>query len=278
MMTLLRFVGATAIAVGLALPAWGQSNTTFVLQSGERVSGELVDMGGGGFTVRVNGQTRNFGPREIAVIDFDGGGSYPASEVNQLNGNHVLVLRNGSTLTGRLVDVGGTAPRRITFSTGGTSREFSSNEIARIYLARPDGSPSTSGAQSSTGNERTVRVRGNSGWVDTGIMVFEGQRLGFDTSGEVRLSTDRNDVAAPAGARSGRRAANAPLPNTAAGALIGRIGDDGEPFGIGNQNSITAPASGRLYLAVNDDVLGDNVGEFTVRITAQPRTGAVRRR
>jgi hypothetical protein len=96
-MTLLRFIGATAIAAGLALPAWAQSDATFVLQSGERVSGELVDMGGGGFTVRVNGQTRNFGPEEIAVIDFGGGGSYPANEVNQVNGNHLVVIRNGST-------------------------------------------------------------------------------------------------------------------------------------------------------------------------------------
>jgi len=55
------------------------------------------------------------------------------------------------------------------------------------------------------------------------------------------------------------------LPKALAGALIGRI-DNGPPFGIGNQTSLIAPASGILYLGVNDDNVGDNSGQFQVLI------------
>ena len=58
----------------------------------------------------------------------------------------------------------------------------------------------------------------------------------------------------------------APLPRALAGALIGRI-DNGLPFGIGDLTSITAPASGLLYLGTNDDNVSDNTGQFQVVIS-----------
>ena len=45
----------------------------------------------------------------------------------------------------------------------------------------------------------------------------------------------------------------------------------GAPFAIGNQTSIASPGAGMLWLAVNDDGLGDNSGEFGVDVTAQAR-------
>lgn len=71
------------------------------------------------------------------------------------------------------------------------------------------------------------------------------------------------DTANADGSRQARYAANAPLRQTLAGALIGRIGN-GTPFGIGNQRFIVAPASGLLFLGVNDDGFGDNRGNFQV--------------
>ncbi|HEX7086074.1 MAG TPA: hypothetical protein VF198_06895 [Vicinamibacterales bacterium] len=269
-------IGCLVIAVALALPAAAQSNATFVLESGERISGELVEMGG--VTVEVNGRTRNFSQDEIAVIDFVGTSSFPDNEVNQVErGRHLLVLRDGRTLSGRLVEVS-SRPGRITFNANGVSREFRANDVARIYLGRPEGaSPAGWNDQDDQDDRRgvrTIQVPGDAGWVNTGIRVVEGQRLMFRTTGQIRLSTNDNDVAGPGGAFSGRTAANAPLRREAAGALIGRI-DNGQPFGIGDQREITAPATGVLYLAVNDDVLNDNVGSFTVRLSS-PR-GAVRR-
>lgn len=270
-------LGCLGIAVALALPAAAQSNATFVLESGERISGELVEIGG--VTVEVNGRTRSLSQDEIAVIDFVGSRSFPDNEINQVqDGSHLLVLRNGRTLSGRLVGVS-SGSGRITFNANGVSRDFRASDVARIYLARPDGGFGggwdDQGREDQRPGERTIRVQGDAGWVNTGIRVFEGQQLVFRTTGQVRLSDNDNDVAGPAGARSGRTAANAPLRQEAAGALIGRI-DDGEPFGIGDQRTIVAPGTGTLYLAVNDDVLNDNVGAFTVRLSS-PR-GAGRRR
>jgi hypothetical protein len=265
---LLHVAGAALLAAVIAAPAAAQS-TTFVLSSGERVSGELVDMGASGISARVNGTPRNFRLGDVAVIDFTGAGSFPSNEVDQVGGDHVLVLRDGTVLKGRLTDVGGASPRRISFSTGGSTRDFTSNNVARIYLARPNGSAMTSGGTSTAnlaGASGTIRVPANAGWVSTGITVARGQTIQISSNGEVRLSTDNEDVATTAGSKKGRMAGNSPLPGALAGALIGRVGN-GQPFGIGNQASFSAPASGLLYLAVNDDQLGDNAGEFGVTIT-----------
>jgi len=116
-----------------------------------------------------------------------------------------------------------------------------------------------------TGTRITVDARQR--WVDTGLFVERGDVILFDASGDVRLSNNGNDVAGPAGAHSGRRAPQAPLASQLAGALIGRIGET--EFAIGNQASMTAPASGRLFLGVNDDHLADNEGHFEVFVSVR---------
>jgi hypothetical protein len=115
-----------------------------------------------------------------------------------------------------------------------------------------------------------IRVRGTERWTDTGINVRAGDTLSFDAQGTVQLSESGNDIAGVGGARSGRRAAEAPLTNQTAGALIARIGNSDTLF-IGNRRSVRAPAAGRLYLGVNDDHLADNSGDFQVMVTAERR-------
>ena len=86
----------------------------------------------------------------------------------------------------------------------------------------------------------------------------------FTTTGDVQLSDDVNDIANADGSKKARYAPNSQMPSVLAGALIGRIGPNGQPFAIGNQPSIVMPASGVLYLGVNDDQAGDNRGNFQV--------------
>ena len=105
-------------------------------------------------------------------------------------------------------------------------------------------------------------------WTDTGLRVRAGDLMYFDTTGNIRLSSGRGDVATAAGARSGRHAADSPLSNEVAGALIGRIGN-GDPFVIGDRRTVRAPLSGRLFLGVNDDYLEDNSGTFRVMVGIQ---------
>lgn len=273
MSRLLSVTGAALLAVALAMPVEAGVGATFVLRSGERVSGTLIDMGAGGFQVNLGGQPRRWSIGEVAVVDFTGTSTFPGNEINQAGaGPHVMVLRSGQIITGRLVDIGGSSPLRITFAGGSGNQDFSSNDVARIYFDRPGANTSvpgttTQGLATAAGR---YRVPANAGWVNTGLTVYQGQTLLFNTTGEVRLSTAADDVANAAGSTKGRYAANAPLPSSLAGALIGRIGNSA-PFGIGNQTSIPSPASGTLWLAVNDDVFNDNAGEFGVDITPQAR-------
>jgi Ca2+-binding EF-hand superfamily protein len=115
-----------------------------------------------------------------------------------------------------------------------------------------------------------IRVDGRQEWTDTGIDVRAGDTITFDPQGTVRISNNRNDIAGAGGTLSGRRDANAPLPNQVAGALIARIGNS-VPLFIGNRRSVRAPFSGRIFLGVNDDNLSDNSGDFQVTVNVDPR-------
>ena len=255
----------SAAALTITGVAQAQENATLTLRSGERVSGQLVDMGGSGFEVRVNGQGRQIATNDVSVIDFSGNAMSEADWAAVGDGQQV-VLKNGTTVAGQLFDIGGTSPLRITVKTGSGDRDFSSNEITRIILARPSGAAAaaaTSGLAAATGNGVSVSPRQQ--WTSTGLTVKRGEVLSFNTSGEVQLSGDAGDIAASAGSKRGTNSAAGPLRNALAGALIGRIGN-GEAFAIGNQTTVPMPAAGQLFLGVNDDNLGDNQGEFRVDI------------
>ena len=111
--------------------------------------------------------------------------------------------------------------------------------------------------------DRSISVQGNRQWTPTNIRVTQGDTVWFQVTGEIRLSANAMDRAGSAGSLNQRYATGAPLPRALAGALIGRI-DNGRPFGIGDQTSLIMPASGTLYLGVNDDNVGDNSGQFQV--------------
>jgi Ca2+-binding EF-hand superfamily protein len=116
-----------------------------------------------------------------------------------------------------------------------------------------------------------VRVDPKQRWTDTGLDVQAGDRLSFDAEGAMELSLNGGDSSTPAGARSGRKAPEAPLRDQTAGGLIARIGD-AAPLFVGAQRTINrAPVSGRLYLGVNDDHLDDNSGEYRVSVTIERR-------
>jgi Ca2+-binding EF-hand superfamily protein len=117
---------------------------------------------------------------------------------------------------------------------------------------------------------RTLVVDSTTRWTDTGINVRAGQYVTIQATGTVQMSTDANDVADPWGARSGRKAPNAPDPNMPAGGLVAMISGS-TPVFVGNRTDtrLRMPATGRLYLSVNDDYLGDNRGEFRVTINVE---------
>ena len=258
------FCAAAMLVTGFA---YAQDSATLTLRSGEKVSGQLVDLGGVGYTIRVNGSERQIPQNDVAVVDFTGG-TMSDADWAKFTGSSVIVLRNGQTINGSLYDIGGTSPLKLTLRTSDGDREVASTEVARIITAKPDNVVGTSGSSAGVAGTPAVpggvSVAGNQPWTSTGITVRKGQTLNFTTTGEIQLSDDTNDIATADGAKSARYAPNAPLKNVLAGALIGRIGPSGQPFAIGNMPTIVAPATGTLYLGVNDDGFGDNRGNFQV--------------
>ena len=134
-------------------------------------------------------------------------------------------------------------------------------------LSRRELGLSDQAAVGTAGNGDFVIVSGTERWTDTGLTLRVGDRVAFDAEGTIQMSPDPNDTADPAGSR--RLAPDAPLRTRAAGSLIARIGDSA-PILVGARRTFAAPGSGRLYLSVNDDYLGDNSGEFRARHDQPP--------
>lgn len=270
-----RTILALAV-VALAIPAaiQAQESATLTLRSGEKLGGELMDMSGAGFTIKVNGTERQIPANDVAVIDLGGSSMSDADWAKVPEGRPMALLRNGEAVNGRLVDIGGSSPLRMTFRTRSGDRDIPSNEVGHIILARPANAPAAGGGGNSslapaTGNGLTVSPK--QAWTATGISVKKDEMVSFNATGEVQLSGDSNDVATAFGSKTGRKAPSAALPNVLAGALIGRIGTNGQPFAIGSGVTIKMPADGYLFLGVNDDGFADNLGEFRVDIGRRSR-------
>src|SRR6476646_4728135 len=114
-----------AAAVFGAAMTYAQASATLTLRSGERISGDLVDLGGVGYTIRVNGGERQIAQNDVAVIDFTGN-SMNASDWAKFSGTSQVVLRNGQTLDGSLYDIGGANPLRLSIRTASGERDLSS--------------------------------------------------------------------------------------------------------------------------------------------------------
>src|SRR5688500_2663878 len=284
-------VMAGMLALGAA-QAFAQSGTV-VLRNGDRVQAEVRDMGQN-FSLRVNGQPRQVPIGDIVLIDFTGNGrDISNDELSRANAaNGYVVMKNGETFNASLKDLTGD-PLIAIFSNG---RRANLGEVSRIYLgsvnnvpgfpqaSNPSVAPVDEGRPGWRGrgrgrdrdaymersaapaNARSVVVPANVQWTNAGFNVSRGQYLRFEPSGEIRLSTNGEDIARAAGALSGRNADKATIPTIPVGALIGRVGN-GQPFSIGDTtNAFDMPDNGRLFLGVNDDHVQDNSGNYVVKI------------
>ena len=255
---------------------------TVLLRSGEKVAGDLEDLNQGTLFVRVSlNDQRKLPIGDVAVIDFVGGASgLPESELSQARGDdHLLVLRTARSCPGVSSTSPGVRDPTVPTKPGCSSSGRPAAKSVACRWPRSDASTWAGTRQRRPDDclptREGVQVAANQGWVATGVYVARGQQVTFGTQGEVQLSGDANDLATAAGAKSGRRAAGAPMPGVLAGALIGRIGPNGTPFGIGDQTTaIPMPDAGELFLAVNDDDRNDNQGAFAVTVTPSPVVAA----
>ena len=178
-----------------------------------------------------------------------------------------LVLRSGRTYSGELISA---RAGRIEFETErGRVERFDVEEVDRIEFGRRGGIDRDRGASASaterpTGlREREVNVQGADAWTRTSIELRDGQEIWFDSRGEVRWGPGRKD--GPGGEGGSPRNPARPIPNRAGAALIGKIGESGDPFFIGSDRGpIKVRGRGTLFLGINDDYLQDNSGAFRV--------------
>src|SRR5204863_6522998 len=167
--------------------------------------------------------------------------------------------------------VGGTHPLRLTVDTPSGAREFQSNEVAQVHLSPLNNATATATTGTATALPAAIpagaiNVPANVGWTNTGIPVLRGQRIQFNAHGDVMISPTASS--GPGGSPAVTYPTSRyPLQGAPAGALIGRVGN-GAPFLIGtNTQPIAMPATGPLMLGINDDVLNDNSGSYSVSIS-----------
>lgn len=272
-----RVLLGSVLAAGLGVVAMANHPATFVLRSGERVSGELSYKGGTSYTL--NG--KDYPSSDIALIEFVPGAP-SAAELNQIptvdnnpseHERHVFVTRDGQVIFGKIYSISPDG-NTITFDRReGGRQDLAADNLARVYV-NPAGARSvyaavlgnaTPGAVATSGT--TINVPANRAWTDTGITVNQGDKVVFQASGTITYGRSPGQTATPDGGED--RRAQYPAPSLPVGALLGRVGN-GAPFGIGTQTQpLPMPASGRLMLGVNDNELTDNGGAYTVIVSKQ---------
>jgi hypothetical protein len=127
-----------------------------------------------------------------------------------------------------------------------------------------------------------ITVLGNVDWIDTGLEVKENQEVYFRAQRQISLQMG-NPMAWCGPDGMDRKTMQQPIPDKNIGALIGKVAwlisievdeESGEEirheiiekFYIGSDSQVRMPISGRLFLGINENVVGDNSGEFEVII------------
>jgi hypothetical protein len=202
------------------------------------------------------------GPGRADTLVLDDGGQVRGTLLSVQRG-WVEFQPTGGEETGERLRLAVAEVRAIRFDDGGeraTDRPLGDTAGGgdRAQAAETDAGP----------RDRRITVSARQRWTDTGIDVTMGDVVSFSASGRVTIGDDR-----PLGAEGDLDGAAAaprrPLTDRPPGALIGRIGTSpDDTFFIGaEKRPFRVRTSGRLYLAVNDDSLGDDTGAFQVAVT-----------
>lgn len=109
-------------------------------------------------------------------------------------------------------------------------------------------------------NNQTVGM-----WMDTGVEVSQGDRITVNVTGTISTNNDNNEITPIGSENYGNN------DKFLVGAVCGRMGQNGEPFLIGNYKSWTAETKERLYVKINWNRRGrnnDSKGQFNLKITS----------
>jgi hypothetical protein len=113
---------------------------------------------------------------------------------------------------------------------------------------------------------------------DTGVVVRAGDLVEIRAAGRIHFGRPPIDRMAPAGIPWGQSCnvvaesvVGWPARGLACWSLIGRVGS-APPFEIGDARTLRITGGGELFLGVNDNLLGDNSGAWSVTVRVTPRT------
>lgn len=102
-------------------------------------------------------------------------------------------------------------------------------------------------------------------WQSVGVRVRAGDELWIRADGNWMYTP--GEYHGPGGHARYLAPAFYPLPSVPGGALIGRVGENGDPFFVGRGGVWRMTESGLLYLRIDDDILSDNDGAVKVEVT-----------
>jgi len=139
------------------------------------------------------------------------------------------------------------------------------------------------GMRLESGKVYRLAVPGNVSWTDTGYEVLQGEEIQFRAAGGISLQQG-NPMAYCGPGGYELRTLQQPLPDNNIGALIGKVvllisieidEETGEEtrneiiklFYIGSNQRIVMPIDGRLFLGINEDLVPDNSGRYSVEFS-----------
>lgn len=152
-------------------------------------------------------------------------------------------------------------------------QRFPLNQIWKIEFNKPELRTSSKNMETEKyykklrANKRSTKIKlmANTKWLDTGIQVKKNQILLFNVLGSINITKEEKVFAA--GQKKLKLNKNKTLFAFPIGIVIGKIGEKGHPFYIGDDK---APKKineeGKLYIGINDFNFEDNSNFFDVYI------------
>jgi hypothetical protein len=132
-----------------------------------------------------------------------------------------------------------------------------------------------------------VKVPVTAAFTDSGLTVKAGDEITIRAGGTVRFqggSFKTTRTTGPGGIPTGpqcsriaRQVSKAPfpVPGLPCYSLIGKIGVHGKPFEVGAKAILKVRTTGRLFLGINDNYVGDNAGFWYAAVTGASGKGNI---
>jgi RNA polymerase sigma-70 factor, ECF subfamily len=199
----------------------------------------------------------------------------PAAGASYASGSLAAGGVGGAFLIGLAICAIGGAALSWTFHNAGDVEEDETMH-AQLVGGFPTDSGSSTTRAGTTERRTALRVDPTVPWNATGIRLSRGDAVRITAEGTWLLNTNQADgdgfdadgdpLAAP-GTSGPPGTAGWPSMTANVGALIGKIGEFGEPFSVGSLAKFDSGAEGVLYLGVNDSRFSDNDGSLNVAVT-----------